>query len=1007
MLISLTIFAAVMLAFSAAALKKDIFAERKINFIYLSVVLFIVKILISTFIRGYESDLGCFSSWSDTVYTAGMGQFYQTAGFADYPPGYIYVLYVIAFIKNLFSLDSASTVYNILLKLPAIATDMLCAAVIYKFAREKTSESKSITFALLFALNPMVILNSSWWGQVDSVFTLFAILALICLYKDKCELSAVFYALALLIKPQALIIFPVYLFYIFGLIKERKLKGVGKAAVSALCGAAVFFLFVLPFSGGRPLSWVFELYKSTLGSYEYASLNAPNLFSAFGGNAAGVHEKFLFMSYSTWSWIFICAAVVLSGFIYFKHGGIFPCASVLLAGTYVFGAKMHERYLFPVIAFIILCYICTNRRKLVYALFGFTFAAYEATAWVLALITKTGNSFIASKSPMFILLSFLSLASFAVLIYSFCGKNEKKEKPVRNAKPIVRIKHERVRFDRKDAIICLVIAAVYAAAEFTALGNTYAPQTFEEFSDKRSVILSLDKTENITRITAYNGRLPFEKDSEYNISFSTDGKTFKDAVPFSLKSVFKWEVLDVNESARYIKLDYLYGDSVYIGEIGVFSGNDKLKFSCAEAPKLCDEQKTVAYESSYMNGTYFDEIYHARTGYEFNCGADIYEWTHPPLGKIFIALGIKLFGMTPFGWRFAGAFFGVLIIPVIYIFAKEIFKSRRAAALAAILLSVDFMHFTMSRIATIDSFASFFALLMFLFMYKFMQTDLTEMHSVLKYLFLTGLTFGIGIAVKWTCVYSGAGLFVLFLIYMIRVYKMREQYENYTKKTVKIILCCVLYFVIIPALVYWVSYMPYAFLKSGNEKITVMFKIQKDMLEYHKNLDATHFFSSMWYQWPIMYKPIWFLSETYAERGTISSISAFGNPVIWWTSISAAAVFAAIFIKKARKGENTSDLTFLTVGWLAQYLPWFFVTRVVFIYHYYNSVPFIILILVYVIKHLYDNAKSKKLAEYSVYAFTAAAIIAFIAFFPVISGIPMSPAYARALTWFPTWYFGG
>lgn len=1004
MLISLSIFAAVMLVLSYAALKKDIFAERKINFIYLSVILFILKILISTLIRGYESDLGCFAGWSDTVYNAGTGRFYQTAGFADYPPGYIYILYVIAFIKNVFSMDSSSTAYNILLKLPAIAADMLCAGVIYKFAKEKTSESKSIVLALIFALNPMAILNSSWWGQVDSVFTLFAVIALICLYKNKCELSAVFYAIALLIKPQALIIFPVYLFYIYELIKTQRLKGIKTTVISALCGAAVFFALVIPFSGGRPLSWIFELYKSTLGSYEYASLNAPNLFSAFGGNAVSVHENFLFMSYSAWSWIFICAVVILSGFIYFKKGGIFPCASVLLSGTYVFAAKMHERYLFPVIAFIILCYICTNRKNFIYALFGFTFAVYEATAWVLALITKTGNSFIESNSPLFILLSLLSIASFAVLIYSLC---ENGVKPVRIPKPIAHVKHERVRFDRKDAIICLAIAAVYAVIEFTALGNTYAPQTFEEFSDKRSVILTLDKEENITRFTAYNGRLPFENDSEYNISFSADGKIFENTIPFSLKSVFKWETFDVNTTARYIKLDYLYSNSVYIGEIGLFNGTNKLKFSCGEAPGLCDEQETAAYESTYMNGTYFDEIYHARTGYEFNCGADIYEWTHPPLGKIFIALGIKLFGMTPFGWRFAGAFFGVLIIPVIYILAKEIFKSRRWAVSAATLLSVDFMHFTMSRIATIDSFASFFALLMFLFMYKFMQTDLTEMHNVLKYLFLAGLAFGLGTAVKWTCIYSGAGLFVLFLIYMIKAYKQRAQYENYTKKTVKIILCCVLYFVVIPVLIYWVSYMPYAFLKSGNEQITVMFKIQKDMFEYHKNLDAAHFFSSMWYQWPIMYKPIWFFSEKYVSRGTISSISAFGNPIIWWSAISAAAVFAAIFIKKARNNENTSDLTFLTIGWFAQYLPWFFVTRVVFIYHYYNSVPFVILILVYVIKYLYDKAKNKKLAKYSVYAFTTAAIIAFAVFFPVISGIEMTPAYARALTWFPTWYFGG
>lgn len=1006
MLISLSLFAAVMLAFCTVLQKKDIFAERKINFIYLSVILFIIKLLLSMLIRGYESDLACFSAWSDAVYKFGTGDFYQNVGFADYPPGYIYILYAIAFVKNIFSIDSSGLTYNILLKLPAITADIFCAALIYGFAREKIGENKGMSIALVFAFNPMVILNSSWWGQVDSVFTFFALAALICLYKNKCKTSAVFYAFALLVKPQALIIFPVYLFYIFTVIKEQGFAGIKTVLISILCGAAVFFALVIPFSGGRRIGWIFELYKSTLGSYEYASLNAPNLFSALGKNAADVHETLFFMSYSSWSWLFIGLIVILSGFVYFKKGGIFPCAAILLTGTYTFAAKMHERYFFPAVAFILLCYICENRKKLLYALFGFTIAVYGATAWVLTLVCKSGSSFIGSSQPMFILLSFICLISFGILAYSLCKTDDERKK---NVVPVSQIEtvQECARLNKKSLLICLAITAAYAIIEFAALGNTYAPQTFEKFSDKRSVVLALDKSENITRISFYNGRLPFDGNEEYGISFSEDGKYYEDTIFLSLKSVFKWEISDIAEKARYVKIDYLHNNETYIGEIGLFRGTDKLGFSCPDAPKLCDEQKTVAYESTYMNGTYFDEIYHARTGYEFNHGEDIYEWTHPPLGKLLIALGIKLFGMTPFGWRFAGAFFGVLIIPVIYFIALEVFKSRRAAALAAILLSADFMHFTMSRIATIDSFASFFALLMFLFMYKFLRTDLNEMHLALKYLFLSGLAFGIGVAVKWTCIYSGAGLCILFFMQMLKLYGQRTKYENYAKKTIKLLLCCVLYFVVIPILIYWVSYMPYAFLKSGNEKITVVFKIQKDMLEYHKNLDATHFFSSSWYQWPFMYKPIWFHSETYADRGTISSISAFGNPVIWWSSIAATAIFAAIYVKKSKQGENTSDLKFLTVGYLAQYIPWFFVTRVVFIYHYYNSVPFIILILVYVIKYLYDKSKNQNAARYSIIAFTALAIIAFAVFFPIISGTETTAAYAKALTWFPTWYFGG
>ena len=42
----------------------------------------------------------------------------------------------------------------------------------------------------------------------------------------------------------------------------------------------------------------------------------------------------------------------------------------------------------------------------------------------------------------------------------------------------------------------------------------------------------------------------------------------------------------------------------------------------------------------------------------------VYETTHPPLGKDLIMVGIALFGMTAFGWRFAGTLFGVLLVPL-------------------------------------------------------------------------------------------------------------------------------------------------------------------------------------------------------------------------------------------------------------------------------------------------------------------------------------------------------
>ena len=75
-----------------------------------------------------------------------------------------------------------------------------------------------------------------------------------------------------------------------------------------------------------------------------------------------------------------------------------------------------------------------------------------------------------------------------------------------------------------------------------------------------------------------------------------------------------------------------------------------------------------------------------------------------------------------------------------------------AITLTLTLLAFDFMHLTQTRIATIDSFATFFILLMYLFLYRYF----TE--GRLRHLAACGVTFGIGAATKWTCLYAGAGL---------------------------------------------------------------------------------------------------------------------------------------------------------------------------------------------------------------------------------------------------------
>ena len=140
-------------------------------------------------------------------------------------------------------------------------------------------------------------------------------------------------------------------------------------------------------------------------------------------------------------------------------------------------------------------------------------------------------------------------------------------------------------------------------------------------------------------------------------------------------------------------------------------------------------------------------IYHARTGYETLHGMQIYETTHPPLGKDLIALGIAIFGMTGFGWRFFGTLFGVLMVPVLYLLARRLTRKPRLAGFAAVLLSLDFMRFSQSRLATIDSYVTFFILLGAYWMVCYCQSVLQKgVGGSVAPMALCGIAFGLGLS---------------------------------------------------------------------------------------------------------------------------------------------------------------------------------------------------------------------------------------------------------------------
>ncbi|MFR6424925.1 MAG: phospholipid carrier-dependent glycosyltransferase [Oscillospiraceae bacterium] len=478
---------------------------------------------------------------------------------------------------------------------------------------------------------------------------------------------------------------------------------------------------------------------------------------------------------------------------------------------------------------------------------------------------------------------------------------------------------------------------------------------------------------------------------EYTLAYSTDGVTFTAAgtMPQGYADLFKWLQSEMTDAApataAYVRITA--SAHLELGELALYDlQGDRIGVRAitgpADADALCDEAGTVPASSTYYNSTYFDEIYHARTAYEHLRGVYPYEVSHPPLGKEILSLGIVLFGMTPFGWRCMGALFGVAMLPLMWDLLRRMFRDDRVALCGAALLACDFMHLTQTRIATIDSFATLFILLMYLFLYRYF----TE--GKLRHLAACGVTFGIGAATKWTCLYAGAGLGVLWALHWVfsgvRAHRAGDG-RRYARRLLGNIGFCLVFFVLVPGMIYYASYYPYGAARGlhgagmyfTREYAAIVLENQRFMFTYHAGLVATHPYASRWWQWLLDLRPIlYYLS--YGD-GTVSTIGAFVNPLLCWGGLLALPVLAY----RAWKRDRTA--LFLLVGYLAQVLPWVFISRLTFEYHYFAATLFLVLALGYV----FDRLRRRGYLGI-VYAFTAANGVLFALFYPVLTGVTIS-----------------
>jgi Gpi18-like mannosyltransferase len=314
---------------------------------------------------GFKGDLRLFGAWAGRLADVGPHRFYVAGQFQDYPPGFLYVLWLLGKI-------SASPGY-LLLKLPAMLADLglawfagtLGARIAPSSLRSRLPVRALVAAAVLF--NPAVIALSAGWGQVDSVPAMFVVLALLLLFTGSRaslarELGALLsFGVAVAMKPQAGFVLPVLVYALWrrhlrGRRGQALADGVLELGVVAMPALVLWAVSGLAFGLG-PVELV-RFYRHSASVYPVTSANAFNFWGSFAFWRDDSTLQVVGISALHFGELAVVAGVVYV--LWRAHGALargadealvltFASAAVSLL-AFAFLTRMHERYMFLALA---------------------------------------------------------------------------------------------------------------------------------------------------------------------------------------------------------------------------------------------------------------------------------------------------------------------------------------------------------------------------------------------------------------------------------------------------------------------------------------------------------------------------------------------------------------------------------------------------------------------------------------------------------------------------------
>jgi dolichyl-phosphate-mannose-protein mannosyltransferase len=414
---------------------------------------------------------------------------------------------------------------------------------------------------------------------------------------------------------------------------------------------------------------------------------------------------------------------------------------------------------------------------------------------------------------------------------------------------------------------------------------------------------------------------------------------------------------------------------------------------------------------------------------------------HPPFGKMLIAVGEWLFGLTPFGWRFAAAVVGSLSILLLARIARRMTRSTLLGCAAGLLLALDGLEFVMSRTALLDIFVMFWALAAFGCLVADRDAYRARLAEVAAdgtgatagvpppplgirwWRVAAGVCLGLACASKWNGVWFVPVFAVMCLAWDVGARRAAGFRAAADAALARDVAGAAGSFLVVPLLAYLATWTGWFATSSGYDRtwaaqhgldipvvsdLVSLFEYHKAMLGFHTGLRAHHPYQSEPWTWLVMSRPVSYYwcptaPRPVCGRGRASEVLAIGTPLIWWASIITLLVCLVWWLTR-RDWRPGAVLAGVAAGWL----PWFaFAHRTQFYFYAVTFAPFLVLSITLCLGLLAGRAGSTALRR-TVGASLAGAyllgvLVNFAYLYPVLSAkvIPYSSWLARM--WYRGW----